>query len=228
MPTLAIAILFILTYAFYVFVVKDPELNYEANIGQNVIELVDSYKKSENDLFYNEQAIKYSLIKATEKFANNGGVKEECNKVWVLNSINCSPNLEDNFEEILKQELTNYNLELQEFSMNDNIINIELSDNTYSSKKRNFEFRYTVKHEFKYDSLIDFGKINALKNSIESCPVDKRINQCLLEGSLEGSNTIYFTIENNKNTFTLSPLPEFKKINFKFGINNENRGEVKF
>ena len=228
MPTLAIAILFILTYAFYVFVVKDPELNYEANIGQNVIELVNSYKKSENDLFYNEQAIEYSLIKATEKFANNGGVKEECNKIWILDSMNCNPSLEDNFKEILKQELTNYNLELQEFSINDNVVSVKLPDTTYSSKKRNFEFKYAVKQEFKYGSLIDFEKINALKQGIESCSGDKKVNECVEGGSLEGSNTIYFTIENNKNTFTLSPLPEFKKISFKFGINNENRGEVKF
>ena len=228
MPTLAIAILFILTYAFYVFVVKDPELNYEANIGQNVIELVNSYKKSENDLFYNEQAIKYSLIKATEKFANNGGVKEECNKIWILDSMNCNPSLEDNFKEILKQELTNYNLELQEFSINDNVVSVKLPDTTYSSKKRNFEFKYAVKQEFKYGSLIDFEKINALKQGIENCSGDKKVSECLEGGSLEGSNTIYFTIENNKNTFTLSPLPEFKKISFKFGINNENRGEVKF
>ena len=72
--------------------------------------------------------------------------------------------------------------------------------------------------------MIKLGKLLEVNPSLQYLATLKYME----EGSLEGSNTIYFTIENNKNTFTLSPLPEFKKISFKFGINNENRGEVKF
>ena len=102
MPTLAIATLFLLTYSFYVFIIKDPGTHYYSSIGDNQVSLSNTYSNVEKDLLYTEQVVKYSLNKATEKFLEHGGIKEECIKTWVFNDPTCNPALEENFKMYLQ------------------------------------------------------------------------------------------------------------------------------
>lgn len=230
MPTLAIATLFLLTYATYVFIVKDPGINKAYTIGDNQIALSNSYKDSENDLFYNEQAVKYAIMQASEEFSNNGGVKLNCNMKWIFEDKNCNPDLEENFKEILKNNLKKYNLELENLEINNNILDVRLKDKIYHNKLKNFEFNYTVKHEFKQDSIINFDKLNKIREELDKCDKTIETTKCTQEKSTLNGNTIFFTIENNKNTYSLTPTPGFKKIEFKFGMDKINRktGSVKF
>lgn len=223
MPTLAIATLFLLTYATYVFIVKDPGINKVYTIGDNQIALSNAYKDSENDLFYNEQSLKYAIMQASKEFSNNGGVKLNCNMKWIFGDQNCNPDLEENFKEILKNNFKKYNLELDNLEINNNILDVKLKDRIYSNKLKNFEFNYTIKHEFKQDSIINFNKLNKIKDELDKCDKAIETNKCTQEKSTLNGNTIFFTIENNKNTYSLAPAPGFKKIEFKFKIDNINR-----
>jgi len=230
MPTLAIATLFLLTYATYVFIVKDPGINKVYTIGDNQIALSNAYKDSENDLFYNEQAVKYAIMHASEEFSNNGGVKAGCNGEWKFDDKNCNPNLEENFKEILKNKLKTYNLELETFGISNNMVDIKLKDKIYYNNLKNFEFNYTVKQEFEQGSIINFDKLNQLKEELNKCNKKIETIKCTQEKPTLNGNTIFFTIENNKNTYSLAPAPGFKKIEFKFGIDKINRrtGDNKF
>ncbi len=223
MPTLAIAILFIVTYIVYTLCLGQGH-SYEATLGGNQIALTNTYKEAENDLMYTEQAIKYILSKTTEKFSNEGGVKASCNGQWILEDDNCDPKLEKNFEEVLKGKLKAYNLELQEFNINNNIIMLKLKDKIYNNSLSNFEYSYKVKQEFKQESLIDFARLNKIKNDIDACTKSSSpigLRECVKEKSEKSGDIIYFTIENNKNIFSLS-TKEFKKIDFKFNINENS------
>ena len=223
MPILAIATLFLLTYATYIYIVKDPGINKAYTIGDNQIALSNAYKDSENDLFYNEQAVKYAIMQASEEFSNNGGVNSNCKGRWIFEDQNCNPNLEGNFKEILKDKLKIYNLELENLGINNNILNIKLKDKIYHNNLKNFEFNYTVKQEFKQDSTINFNKLNKIKEELDKCDRTIETIKCTQEKSTLSGNLISFSIENNKNTYSLTPTPGFKKIEFKFKIDNINR-----
>lgn len=230
MPTLALATIFLLTYAFFVFIVKDNGLNNQSTLGNNQVALTDAYKEAENNLFYNQEVIKYSVDQATEEFSNNGGVKFSCNEKWLFGDVNCDPKLEENFKIILKEKLTNHNLELQDFSINNNIANIKLKDKIYNETLKNFEFKYTVKQEFKQELPIDFDKLNKIKDGLLKCTAsNNKISTCTQEKYQKiENNLIYFTIENNKNILSLTPSSGFKKLDFKFEIDNNNPEKNKF
>jgi len=213
-PTLAIATIFLLTYA----LIRIPNLDYSSRLGNNQIALSNAYKDAENDLFYSEQAIKYSLNNASEEFINNGGVDPSCNRIWKFEDANCNPDLKNNFEKLFEEKLKNYGLDPQDIDINNNMIIIKLKDKSYARDLRNFEFNYIVKQEFKQESLIDFNKILKLRNEWDSCTRSTAI-ECPQSLSKSG-DIIYFTIENNKNIFSLS-TNGFKKIDFKFGISEK-------
>ncbi len=221
MPTLAIATLFLLIYAFYVFIVKDPTTEYYGLVGSNQIAITNAYKDAENDLFYAEQAVKYSIDKTSEEFSNNGGVNQECNSQWVFDDQKCNPDLENNFNAILKKNLINYGLDLEQSKIENNIIQVKLKDKIYSNNLTNLEFKYKVKQEFKEEIALDFSNLLNIKNNLYSCTIKNKPDTCLNNFITKGS-IIYFTIENHKNIFTLSQNPGFKKLEFKFNIDNEN------
>ena len=228
MPTLALATMFLLTYAFFVFIVKDPSLSYYLNLGNNQISLTTAFKDAEAQLFYNELAVKYSLYRAQEEFSNNGGVNVICNGRWIFNDEKCNPDLEENFKLILKERLKEYNLELSELKIEDNKIKVKLNNLNYYYNFANFKYKYDVKQEFNYDSAVNFNKLNKIKNELNNClKTGSKINACANENNVKIGNIIYFAIENNKNIL-ISSSKEFKKIEVKFNADENSLGAVKF
>ena len=224
MPVFALIILAVSAYLIYISV--NQESTHEIIIGQNQIALTNAYKQAENDLFYNEQAIKYSLQQVSEEFANNGGVKATCNGRWIFEDTDCNPDLEKNFESLLREKLQNYNLELQEFKIENDKLNIKLKDKVYSSKIKNFEYNYNVKQEFKQELSLNFTKLIKIREELLKCVIDGlkndvKISSCTKENFNKIQDNIYFTIENNKNVYSLTPAPGFKKLEFKFNINEQ-------
>ena len=228
MPTLAIATLFLLTYSFYVFIIKDPGTHYYSTIGDNQISLSNTYSNAEKDLLYTEQVIKYSLNKATEKFLEHGGVKEECIRTWVFNDPTCNPNLEENFKEYLTKELLVYNKELQEFEFKGSLIRVRLKDINYHDKLNDFEYNYLVKHEFMLELPLELEKINKVKDDIKKCVEDKvKLEDCETTSDEEKKgNLVYFTIENNKNVFSFTPTPGFRKMSITFTIDDQKPAQT--
>ena len=221
-PTLALATLFLLTSAYLILIVNQSDLKDFNRIGDNQIALTNAYKQAENDLFYNEQAIKYALQQASKEFADAGGVKASCDGRWIFEDENCNPDLEKNFESLLKEKLQKYNLELQEFKIENDKVNVKLKDKVYSNKMKNFEYTYTVKQEFNQESFLNFAELINIREELLKCVIsDIKISSCTKENFNKIQDNIYFTIENNKNVYTLTPAPGFKKLELKFNINEQ-------
>ena len=228
MPTLALATMFLLTYAFFVFIIKDPSLSYYLNLGNNQVTLISTFKDAESQLFYNELAVKYSLYKTQEEFAGNGGVKSGCNTRWILNDESCNPALKENFEVILREKLKEYGLELLELKIEDNKAKIKLNDLTYSTNLANFQYKYSVKQILSYDLAIDFNKLDKIKAELNDCLKKAgKISTCASEKYDKIGNIIYFTIENNKNILS-SASKGFKRLEVKFNVDENSLGVTKF
>ena len=226
MSALAISIFIVLVYATYSFIVKGLNQSNEVLIGKNQIALTSAYKNSENDLFYVEKAVKLALYKTIDEFSNNGGVKINCNKVWKFQDKDCNPDLELNFKDLLKNNLNKYDLELNNLKIDNNNLYVKLNDKTYNETLTYFEFNYTVKREFKYDLLINMTKLNLVKDKLERCAkTQNNLSNCdINEKSTKTGDIIFFSIENNKKIYSLTPTPGFKNTKFKFGINEKDTG----
>ncbi len=228
MTTFALVVLFVMAYAGYVFIARNPDIDQSLKLGENQIAISNAYKNAENDLFYNSQAVKFSINKASEIFSINGGVDASCNKNWKLGTSKCNPDLEKNFENILKKELKYYDLDLINLSFDQKNIKVILKNKFYETKNKGFEFNYTVEQIFKQETPIDFYRLINLRNEFINCDRTKKSSTCTKENSILKANLIYFTIENHKSIISLSPVLGFKELKFEFNIGEDNRGEVTF
>ncbi|MEK6835842.1 MAG: hypothetical protein AABX55_02355 [Nanoarchaeota archaeon] len=222
MPTFAIITLIILSYALFALVIKAGE-DKTTFIGQSQAELLKTYQKAEQDLFYLENLVKYKTHETINEFSKNGGLKQECNARWKFNS-NCEPDFENNFIELFKNKFENSGYDIKEIKIQDN--NLILKFNLdYSKKFKNFNIDYNLQPEFKQEIALDFTKLNDLKNEIIKCiNAQKDLTTCTNEKTSVSGDIIFYTIENNKNILILTDKLEFKKIDFKFEIDQKDTG----
>ena len=221
MPTFAIIIFIILVYAFGTLIVK-PNQDKTFYIGNPQIELSNTYQNAESDLFYLKNLIKYTTYIITEEFNKNGGLKKECNSIWKFNS-NCDTDLENNFINLFKAKFDqNYKIKNAKIENNFLILTFVLD---YSKKFKNFEIEYKLQPELRQELAIDFNKLNTIKTQIKGCIENKKdLNNCVNEKTIVNNDIISFSIENNKNILVLTDKLEFKKLDFKFSINQKDTG----
>ena len=221
MPTFAIIIFIILVYAFGTLIVK-PNQDKTFYIGTSQIELSNTYQNAELDLLYLQNLIKYTTYITTEEFNKNGGLKKECNVAWRFNS-NCNPDLENNFINLFKAKF-GQNYKIKDVKIENNVLVLTF-DLDYSKKFKNFEIEYKLQPELRQELAIDFNKLNTIKTQIKDCVENKKdLNNCVNEKSMINDDIISFSIENNKNILVLTDKLEFKKLDFKFSINQKDTG----
>ena len=229
--SIAFLVLFVLSYAFYQFATNESGLKLYKKIGDTQTTLTNIYNDAEKSYFFSEQAVKYSLYSTAEKFVKTAGVDESCNGIWKFNT-NCDPDLQKYFLDNYLIQLRNYNIENVSLKLEKDIIYVDFPDKVYSNSNDDLDIEYKTKMNFKQDFPINLDEILNARTKLKECvDTNKDIKMCLSYKSEIikddfGNEIIYFTIENNKNTFIITDKSKQDKINFRFGINLKDLKET--
>ena len=223
-PTLAILVIFIYIYAFYIFVASDQGLSVYQELGKTQINLMNNYNQAEKDHFYTEQAIKYSLYNATYKFVKTAGIEESCHGIWKFNT-NCDPDLNKNFINLFADRLQDYDYKDFNTNLKKDLILTDFPDKTYYASDNKVDIEYKIEMKFKQDLQINIDEIITAENTLREC-VNKGqdLTKCLnykheIRKDDFGNEIIYYTIENNKNSLIIT---DKDKLYFRLGIDSKN------
>ncbi|MFA6088879.1 MAG: peptidoglycan recognition family protein [Candidatus Woesearchaeota archaeon] len=144
-------------------------LKGEKEIGKKQLELLRTYQKGENILFYLDESAKLSLKNATDILAKNGGFYSDSKNIigaplWYYHGEDLRPtNYENNFEDAFSAQLRAYT---SRYSILPSYFTLFIQNkyplSVYGSSENDVE--YTYSSEFNYEQEISSGAYDNKRN----------------------------------------------------------------
>ena len=218
MPTFAIMMFILFSYAFSLLVINDSEIkDIRENIGGLQVNIFEGYGEGFENAFYLDQAVKYSSFKTLKGFGLRGGVPEECNNVWKFNS-NCEPNLISDYLILFNQSLNLYGYKVNEIEIEDNRMIGKVDPFYYEAEIGSHYFNYTYPLEFSNELVMDLESLEELRKKIESCLIENK--------DFESCVPIDFTVKDDMAFFSAPGTNELfeEDLFFVFQVNLKDTG----
>ncbi|MAG47125.1 hypothetical protein CL617_00845 [archaeon] len=205
------------SYAAYLNFSDNSELNnFRQSLGENQIAVTNLYKNYELDVLNKEIILNYAIDKANKKFFQNSAILQSCNNLWSFSS-NCEPNFEQNYIDLLKEELEFYNTEADSIKIENNDLIVNFGSLEFKTKNEVIDATYSNEATITKIPL-DFTKLNSIKSELRSCILNNKLKTCF-ENQQENNNIL--TINTDiKTTYFLNNKVETSNFNFKIDTKN--------